>query len=193
MSKTPVPLDLAALKKLVEGDAVAIRGRATLEPAGGAGDKVFPPTHSTTDTRTPGAKYAFEMRRLRGEIVECVLLDSVQSQANRMEEALQALWASRRVTLPVICVDFSGVADDVGQVTSLSAPHRIADALLRDSVVKGDKGKRLFRLTDIGKSFTGASPKNAAALFKVCPTALVFGLWDSTGPKGGMGAKFARA
>src|SRR5690606_16552894 len=29
--------------------------------------------------------------------------------------------------------------------------------------------------------------------FKVCPTALVFGLWDSTGPKGGLGAKFQRA
>src|SRR5690606_32460135 len=34
---------------------------------------------------------------------------------------------------------------------------------------------------------------NATALFKVCPTGLVFGLWDSTGPKGGLGAKFQRA
>ena len=30
-------------------------------------------------------------------------------------------------------------------------------------------------------------------MFHYCPTALVFGLWDSTGPKGGLGAKFARA
>jgi CRISPR-associated protein Csb1 len=27
----------------------------------------------------------------------------------------------------------------------------------------------------------------------LCPTALIFGLWDSTGPKGGLGAKFQRA
>jgi CRISPR-associated protein Csb1 len=29
-------------------------------------------------------------------------------------------------------------------------------------------------------------------MFKYCPTALVFGVWDSTGPKGGLGAKFQR-
>src|SRR5690606_26521884 len=27
----------------------------------------------------------------------------------------------------------------------------------------------------------------------LCPTALVFGMWDSTGPRGGLGAKFQRA
>ena len=77
----------------------------------------------------------------------------------------------------------------MGRVTSLTAPHRIADALLRDSLLNGE----LFRLSDIGKSFADASTKNATALFKVCPTGLVFGLWDSTGPKGGLGAKFQRA
>jgi CRISPR-associated protein Csb1 len=29
-------------------------------------------------------------------------------------------------------------------------------------------------------------------MYKYCPTALVFGVWDSTGPKGGLGAKFQR-
>ncbi|MFT3769151.1 MAG: type I-U CRISPR-associated protein Cas7 [Minicystis sp.] len=29
-------------------------------------------------------------------------------------------------------------------------------------------------------------------MYKHCPTALVFGVWDSTGPKGGAGAKFQR-
>ena len=86
-------------------------------------------------------------------------------------------------------VDFSSVAPEVGRVTSLTAPHRIADALLRDSLLDG----QLFRLSETGRSFTDASTKNATALFKVCPTGLVFGLWDSTGPKGGLGAKFQRA
>jgi len=37
------------------------------------------------------------------------------------------------------------------------------------------------------------SMRDATALFESCPTALVFGMWDSTGPKGGLGAKFERA
>lgn len=185
-----MPLNLDQLERLVAGDAVAIRGTATLEPAGGPGDKVFPPTHAVDDkSRKPGAKYAFETRRINGIDTACVLLDSVQSQANRMEEALQALWDEKRIALPVVSVDFSPVAPEVGRVTSLTAPHRIADALLRDSLLDG----QLFRLSDIGKSFADASTRNATALFKVCPTGLVFGLWDSTGPKGGLGAKFQRA
>lgn len=183
-------LNFDQLKALVAGDTVAIRGTATLEPAGGPGDKVFPPTHAVDDkNKTPGARYAFEKRHIDGKEVTCVLLDSVQSQANRMEEALEALWAEGKLKLPVVSVDFSSVAPEVGRVTSLTAPHRIADALLRDCLL----GNQLFRLSEIGRSFTNASTKNATALFKVCPTGLVFGLWDSTGPKGGLGAKFQRA
>lgn len=183
-------LNVNELKNLVAGETVAIRGTATLEPAGGPGDKIFPPTHAVDEkNKKPGAKYAFESRRIKGQEVTCVLIDSVQSQANRMEEALQALWDDGKISLPVVSVDFKSVAPEVGRVTSLTAPHRIADALLRDSML----GDQLFRLSDIGKSFTNASSKDATALFKVCPTGLVFGLWDSTGPKGGLGAKFQRA
>ncbi len=185
-----MPLSMETLVDFVAGDAVAIRGTATLEPAGGPGDKIFPPTHAVDDrNKKPGAKYAFETRRIDGHDATCVLIDSVQSQANRMEEALQALWSDGGIALPVVSVDFSSVAPEVGRVTSLTAPHRIADALLRDSLLDGQP----FRLSDIGKSFTDASTKNATTLFKVCPTGLVFGLWDSTGPKGGLGAKFQRA
>ena len=185
-------LNYEQLKQHVAGDTVAIRGTATLEPAGGPGDKIFPPTHAVDDkNKKPGAKYAFETRRIGGQDVPCVLIDSVQSQANRMEEALQALWADGKITVPVVSVDFSSVAPEVGRVTSLTAPHRIADALLRDSLLKDSN--QLFRLSEIGRSFTDASTRNATALFKVCPTGLVFGLWDSTGPKGGLGAKFQRA
>lgn len=183
-------LSLEQLEQLVVGGAVAIRGTATLEPAGGPGDKIFPPTHAVEDKNPkPGAKYAFETRRINGDNVTCVLLDSVQSQANRMEEALQSLWADKQIALPVVTVDFSTVAPEVGRVTSLTAPHRIADALLRDSTLNGE----LFRLSEIGRSFTDASTKNATPLFRVCPTGLIFGLWDSTGPKGGLGAKFQRS
>ncbi len=100
-----------------------------------------------------------------------------------------AVGTTRRSCFPSSASTSRPIAPEVGRVTSLTAPHRIADALLRDSLLDG----QLFRLSDIGKSFTDASARNATALFKVCPTGLVFGLWDSTGPKGGLGAKFQRA
>src|SRR6185312_12977898 len=186
-------ITLDEFKKWVNGDAVAIRGRAVLEPAGGPSDKIFPPSHSIADNdKRPGAKYAFEERRVGEKSVSCVLIDSVQSQANRMEAALEALWSAGKLTLPVLQVDLSGTADDIGKVTSLSAPHRVADAILRDSVIQEDARDILFRMSVVGKSFTDSSPRNAGPLFKVCPTALVFGMWDSTGPRGGLGSKFAR-
>ncbi len=37
-------LTFERLRSAVAGDAVALRSRTTLQPAGGPGDKVFPPT-----------------------------------------------------------------------------------------------------------------------------------------------------
>jgi CRISPR-associated protein Csb1 len=109
-----------------------------------------------------------------------------------MEEALQD--AVDRglfdpVGLPVIEVNFGDSIADVRRVTSLQAPHRAADAILRDSLLNG----KPFRESEEGKRITDSSLVNATALFEFCPTALVFGVWDSTGPRGGLGAKFARA
>ena len=87
-------LSSKVLRTAVEGSACALRCRTRLQPAGGEGDKVFPPTYA-------GAVYAREQRRVPGcdEPVQCVLLDSVQSQANRMEEALQAAVDEKRLRL----------------------------------------------------------------------------------------------
>jgi CRISPR-associated protein Csb1 len=71
----------------------------------------------------------------------------------------------------------------------MQAPDRAADAILRDSILDGDP----FRRSEIGRKLDYASLNNATPLYEICPTALVFGIWDSTGPKGGLGAKFQRA
>jgi CRISPR-associated protein Csb1 len=183
-------LTLDLLQGAVGGDAAAVRAVTRLQPAGGKGDKVFPPTYATDRGAT--TKYAFELRRVDGEEVPTVLLDSVASQANRMEEALLAAWEERRIDIPVISVDFSGEdgITDLHRITTLQAPHRIADAILRDSVAEG--GTR-FRDTPIGQAFSEASSRNATAIYRYCPTALVFGVWDSTGPRGGLGHKIQRA
>jgi len=178
-------MNLDTIHKAVSGTAAAFRSRTRLQPAGGAGDKVFPPTYA-------GAVYAKEERQINGAKVPCVLLDSVQAQANRLEEALQrALDVGLVKNIPVLNVDFTGLGllDEVGRVSSLEAPHRIADAILRDSLYDGQP----FRKSELGKSLDQASLQNATPLYKLCPTALIFGLWDSTGPKGGLGAKFQRA
>jgi CRISPR-associated protein Csb1 len=85
-------------------------------------------------------------------------------------------------------LDLSALGGD-GYLTALEVPHRLADALMRDSLHGSDP----FRASPPGRRFTEASPANATALYDLCPTALVFGLWDSTGPKGGLGSKFQRA
>ena len=178
-------LDLKTLNSAMTSSAAAFRSRTRLQPAGGEGDKVFPPTYA-------GAVYAKEDRQINRAKVPCVLLDSVQAQANRLEEALQrALDAGTLKSIPVLNVDFTGLGllDEIGRVSSLEAPHRIADAILRDSLHDGQP----FRKSELGKSLDQASLQNATPLYKLCPTALIFGLWDSTGPKGGLGAKFQRA
>ena len=88
------------LRTAVLEDA-AIRFVARLQPAGGRGDKVFPPTYT-------GGQYALESRvDEHGVVKDVVLLDSVQSQANRMEQALLAAHRAGRVTLPMVSVNFS--------------------------------------------------------------------------------------
>lgn len=186
-----LPLDFKTLHAAVAGRAVAVRCRTILQPAAGAGTKVFPPTHA-------GGVYATEKRRLpdHAEPVECVLLDSVQSQANRVEDALQQAIDEKRLEMPLIEVNFGNAVADVQRVTSLQAPHRAADAILRDSLTgeKDEKGKPLpFRKSEVGRAITDSSLANATGLFRYCPHALFLGVWDSTGPKGGLGAKFARA
>jgi hypothetical protein len=76
-------LSFDELQAAVSGSTAAIRAITRLAPAGGAGDKVFPPTYATGDRAT--TRYAWENRRLDGADVKTVLLDSVASQANRIE------------------------------------------------------------------------------------------------------------
>ena len=184
-------LTFERLRDAVEGDAVALRSRLELRPAGGDGDKVFPPSYLLAQRAEH--KYVMEERQVgnEGEPSVTVLLDSVASQANRAEEALLTGWEQEELAFPVPYVDFSddGGITDYDKLTVLEAPHRLADAVFRDSLLDGT----LFRLSDIGQAITNATPRNATALFRYSPTSLLFGMWDSTGPKGGLGSKFQRA
>ena len=115
----------AELVALVRGSS-AFRRRRRLQPAGGVGDKLFPPTYPGEGRDSP-PRHVFERRRLDGREAWCVLIDSVQSQANRLEEALLGAAEAGLITLPRLVVDFapSGL-NSIGAISSLEAPHRSA-------------------------------------------------------------------
>ena len=155
-------LSFGDLKDAVES-AAAFRLRVKLSGIGGGSDKVVPPTYA-------GGVYAVEDRRIDGKVVRCTLLDSVQSQANRMEESLlnANMWRELDAqfdgnakkdssNLPVLAV----YIEKHGWVTSLTELHRSHDA-------------RVVR----------AHTLKATASYKPLLTALIFGTWDSTAGEG---------
>lgn len=181
------------LLEAVAGDGVGVRANLALEPLDGPTGKIFPPTYGVAD-RAP-TKYAVEQRKVLDEngkahTVESVVLASVADMANRQELALLDAYRAGEVSFPVVSTDFSGAegVEGLDKISSLEAPHRVFDSLLRDSLL----GDRLFRMSDPGRAITEATVSNAAALFHWSPTTLVFGGWDSTGPKGGRGSKYER-
>ena len=165
----------------------AIRRVRRLQPIGGKGDYVSPPTYLSENGQ---AIHVFETRRIDDKDVKCVLLDSVQSQANRLEAALTNAINSNNLQLPYLEVDFrneKGI-EDLGVISTLDTPHRIFDAIIRDSQLD----EKPFPKSDIGIQVNKATIHNARALFQYSPTTLLFGGWNSTGLSGGSGSRFQR-
>lgn len=163
-----------------QSDDAGIRLTTTFDAAGGPGSRVMPPTYS-------GGTYLTAARLVDGdEPVPTVLLDSFQSQANRIEEALLDARDGRRIELPLF-----EMKADVGpwhlRLTSLDMPHRYADAYLRDSTIDGVR----FDKTEIGAALRTASPDDATSLYRYDPVSLVLGAWNSH--RKGRQPKFARS
>ena len=165
----------------VGGERGALRIRAIYQPTGGSGAKVSPPTYPN-DT-----KYITEKRYLGGELTETVLIDAVQSQANRVEEALIDAVDDGIVALPYLVTeaDINGVHF---RVTSLDAPHRSPDAYFRDSETADGTA---FDASDVGRALRAADERSARALYRHSPVDLTLGMWDSQ--RGGRGLRLPRA
>ena len=179
-------MNYTALHQAVQS-AAGLRLRLRLQPLYGAGEIVFPCT-------VAGGKYQVSNRRIPGydSSVSCAILDSVQSQANRMEDALLADIRDGDLKLPHLETDFTGIEGllkEIGKITCFEAPHRIFDAILRDSV---DTTGKHFPLTELGQKVTHSNAKDASAIFQASPASLLFGSWDSTGVSGGLGEKYTR-
>ncbi|MBT9290788.1 type I-G CRISPR-associated RAMP protein Csb1/Cas7g [Prosthecodimorpha staleyi] len=177
-------MQAAELADMVSRDA-ALRRRRRLQPVGGQGDKIFPPTYPG-EGRNPAPRHVYERRRRPEGEVWCVLVDSVQSQANRLEEALLSAAKDGIAEIPYVRVDFRNRGiEGIEFVTSLDAPHRVYDAILRDSLLDGTP----FMECATGRLLARGDP---ASILEISPNALLFGAWHSTGEGGGIGAKFAR-
>lgn len=142
--------------------ASAITLRANLIPANALPDDgkffVLPPTyaeigHLASPVREDGTH-------------QYILIESTQSWANRLEELLD----NPEVGVGGLQVTAAGRTLSVNQL-----PHRIFDALLRDSELAGQP----FRATPLGQSLTEARADNATALLENAPGTLLFGAWDS--------------
>lgn len=188
------------MKLLVDAveTASALRRIRRLQPAGGKGDYLAPPTYPHPEKEKEKKKWgvhSYETRRINDENVKCVLLDSVQSQAARMEESLVNLTKGEYRTkstdgksmtpipkdcipaIPKVAVDFTNEADisDIGVVTSMELPHRIFDAAIRDSMLDGNQ----FPRTSIGREIASSTTRNATPILKYSTTSLVYGAWKS--------------
>ena len=100
------------------------------------------------------------------------MVDSVPSQANRLEE--HALRCKAEFGLPDIKVHFNRLEGE-DSVSVFQAPHRVFDALLMGSELEGVP----FRRREVGQRLINVTVKNANALLKHALLTLLLGGWDS--------------
>src|SRR6266487_4007897 len=120
-------LNAESLRKSIAANEAALRLRLKLEPIGGMGDKVFPPTYE-------GSTYAVEQRLVEGRTVQAVLLNSVQSEAARMEQGLKRGLERGEIYFPTVKLEL----DAHPSLLELDLPHRIFDGYLVNSKVGKD-------------------------------------------------------
>lgn len=140
---------------------VALHLKQRLLPVEGEGAVVFPPTYADVgyniDSLSDGTRV--------------VTVDSVGSQANRMEPLFKAgpsnqAHAELAALVPQVSIDVGTGSP----VSILDAGHRLGDALVRASTM-GAEAKAAFE--------TYLRTGDAVLIAKLAPTSLVFGVWDS--------------
>jgi CRISPR-associated protein Csb1 len=163
-----------ALDATAVGDvrgAAAIRLRPRLQPAGGPGTKVMPPTYAPERQGDP-PRYVREERTIAGVTYACVSLDSVASQANRLEVALSGAIRAGELHVPNIWVDQA----EFGLRSALDFSHRAFDAWIEDAEFEDGKA---FGGSDLWSQLAASQRRNVSALMTHCPTSILLGSWAS--------------
>ncbi|MCP4114194.1 MAG: type I-U CRISPR-associated protein Cas7 [Desulfobacteraceae bacterium] len=158
--------------------SVAITINADLSAINGA-NHIYPPTFGATEHSARGFKHNLVGLDIKTGAAEAVQVDSVGSFANRIEASL----LSSNILPEIKTI----VGDKEISVNEL--PHRVYDAVLRDSNLNGVA----WRESKIGKMILESKAQDATALFKYAPLVLLFGGWDSMGGDAVKGVKIARS
>ena len=144
---------------LMDDGPAALVLREYLMPVEGPDGVLFPATFAAGS----GFRGGYNIDRFGDERDKNVcLIDSVGSQANRMEPLF--LREEYRALVPQIVVTAGEK-----KVNLLEAGHRAGDALLRCSSLQDD----------LERAFLSELAGDCEPLAKIAPTSLIFGVWDS--------------
>jgi CRISPR-associated protein Csb1 len=163
--------------------AIVIRER--LRPATGCGTAIAPPTFAPSgrgksdyhcDGEDPQNWPAVLQAVAAGRVVNRCTLDSIPSQANRMEGHLKRFEGT---SIPKVTL--TGVKGE--SMSLLDVGHRVADAALWSAE----------NYDDFQKALEAYVRGDAGRLARLAPTSLVFGYWDSRGTTGGKARRLVRS
>jgi CRISPR-associated protein Csb1 len=153
--------------------AQALRATVELTPVDGSGGRIFPPTYpAEAGSREKAPRHVVEelpsgQRR--------VLVDSVASQANRQEGTLVAARSAGRIDFADVYVDLSSTEAGIDRLSATEMPHRLADAILRDSEIDGVP----FAQSSLGRRLLATTLADLTPILETSPTSLLFGCWFS--------------
>jgi CRISPR-associated protein Csb1 len=148
---------------------VALHLKQKLLPAEGDGAVIFPPTYATGEGRSP---YNFDTL---ADGTKVCTIDSVGSQANRMEPIFKAAAPGEpKNPLAELVPQVDIAYGNEKKISILEAGHRLGDAIVRTSKSKEFDLPRAAR-----EAFDDFLRGDATGIAKLAPTSLVFGVWDS--------------
>ncbi|SDX98334.1 CRISPR-associated protein Csb1 [Geodermatophilus africanus] len=174
---TTIDLDLL-LTACSTGGPSCLSSTTRLRPAGGLHTAVAPAKYLQGKGSDAKSVYVYERRFLGGEPRHTVLIDSKQSQLNRLEAQLEQARVDGHSLLsriPHVQVTYRD-GQDVRGFTDLTLPHRVFDAHIRAGTVDGVPTTQ----TPTYRAVRDAGPANARALLNVSPVTLVLGGWDAS-------------
>lgn len=151
--------------------AAGLRMALPLEPLDGVGGRVAPPTYPGKTSPV----HVVETYHEDGRDLKRVLVDSVASQANRHELALVAARREGRISFPDLRVDLRGLNTPREDLLVSELPHRLADAIIRDSEIDG----AAFANSPLGTSILSAQATDLTPILEASPTTLLYGAWFS--------------
>jgi CRISPR-associated protein Csb1 len=103
------------------------------------------------------------------------LIDSVASQANRQEAALVAARNCGLIDIADVYIDLKDTEAGLERLSATEMPHRLSDAILRDSEVDG----KPFGKSGFGKRILSATASDLTPILEASPTTVLFGCWFS--------------